>query len=629
MFAAIIVCGGGQAWAGSATDSGYDPAALKELSVEELMNIEITLVSRLPQRLSEAPAAVQVITGDEIRRSGASSLVDALALFPNLGVQQLNSYARLVSARGFTSFFSNKLLVMIDGRSVYTPVYAGVYWDAQNVVLEDIDRIEVISGPGGALWGANAVNGIINIITKDSEASQGVYASATAGSFREKSGVVRFGDNVGEKTSYRIFAQRDKLDNTYVGETENLDAWIVNHGGFRIDHHASPVDEISVHAHAYSGNQYNMANDRSEIDGQSIIGRWEHEFSPSSALQAHVYFDRTWRDDLVSTVRDELHTIDFDAQHSLMLGERHRILWGAGYRFTRDAISDDAVFSFLPSTRDMSLYSFFLQDEIAAISDVFALTLGSKIEHNVYSGFEVQPGIRMALKPGESHFLWGAISRAVRSPSRIDVDYYVPATPPFAIAGGPDFKSEVLNAYEVGYRTNPSTGLSVSVSTFYNTYDDIFSLEPANMEGALPYTFQNGVAGESWGAEVSGMLQLLSWCKIRGGYTYFEKRLWGKPGHNVSQALLDGQGNDPTHQAVLQYISNLPANLQFDLVGRYVDALPSPFVPSYITLDARLGWSYQRFEVAIVGKNLAEERHVEVGSAEIPRSVYVSLAFRE
>jgi iron complex outermembrane receptor protein len=603
---------------------------LKDLTLEELMDIEVTLVSRRPQRLSETASAIQVITGEDIKRSGAMNLADALRLASNLEVQQINSYAWVVSARGFDALFANKLLVMIDGRTVYTPLFAGVFWDAQNVLLEDIDRIEIVSGPGGTLWGANAVNGVINIITKTTRDTQGFYASVAGGSFLQDFGAARYGGRIGTNLTYRIYGQRFDRNSTLLPNgSDGMNAWNMTQGGFRIDYDSSEANALTLQGDSYSGAEYNAPVANSTLDGQYVLGRWTHAFSEASEMRLQLYFDRTWRRDIPSRVSDELHTYDFDFQHRFF-HQRHSIVWGLGYRLLRDEAQTSTPFvGFLPPRRNMQLFSTYVQDEITLVRDRLRFTVGTKLEHNDFSGFELQPSGRLAWTPGRKQTIWGAVSRAVRSPSRIDSDYHIPKTPPFAIAGGPGFDSEKLLAYELGYRVQPRRKLSLSLATFYNRYDELYSVEPARSLTPLPYTIQNGAEGQSSGAELSGTYQLVDGWRLRGGYTYFHKNLRSKPGHNVTDAVLASLGNDPSHQFSLQSIVDLPAKFQFDVTANYVDTLPNPRVPRYLTSDARLAWRFRNLEFSVVGQNLLDKRHSEYSTAqEIPRSIYGRVSWR-
>jgi iron complex outermembrane receptor protein len=370
----------------------------------------------------------------------------------------------------------------------------------------------------------------------------------------------------------------------------------------------------------------------SEIDGQNILGRWTRTYSENSELIIQVYADRTWRKDVPSTISDRLNTFDFDLQHRFAAGKSNSILWGTGYRFMQNEMDHSTPFvGILPDKRDMGLFSWFLQDENVLIRDRLRLTIGTKLQHNAFSGWELQPSARLAWTPDSRNTFWGAVSRAVRAPSRIDVDYYLPTytVPPTSpsVAGGPNFISEKVIAYELGYRLTPKPGFSLSLATFYNYYDDLYSVEA--LPGTLTYQIQNGGRGSSWGAELSGDYRLTDQWKIRGGYTFFSKDLRNKPGHNADYSNL---GIDPKHQFVIQSLLSLPGNLQLDLTGRYVDSLPAtvsaPRTPGYTGIDLRLAWEYKAFEISIVGRNLTKKRHPEITNTQIPRNFYIKATCR-
>ena len=604
---------------------------LKKLSIEELMNVEInvTSVSRRPEKLTEVASAIQVITQEDIRRSAATSLPEALRLSPNLQVAQLSANAWIVSARGFNAPFSNKLLVMIDGRTVYSPLFAGVFWDAQSVLLEDVERIEIISGPGGTLWGANAVNGVINIITKSAADTKGLYVSAAAGTFFKDHEAIRYGGKIGSDFSYRVYGQHTNRGYTYNADgTRNTDNWGLLQGGFRTDWNISKKNTLMVQGNAYGGTEY-TAPTKSTFDGQNVLGKWAHTFSSKSELIVQAYYDRTWRRDIPSTISDQLNTYDIDFQHRFPVGNRHSILWGGGYRLMQDLTLNSTIYAgFLPNKMDMSLFSGFIQDEISIAPDKLKFTIGSKIQHNVFTGFEFQPSGRIAWTPNQQHTIWGAVSRAVRMPSRIDVDYYIPTypLPPTTqhVGGGPDFRSESVIAYELGYRCQPSSKLSLSLATFYNQYYDLYSVEA--LSGTAVYQIQNGTQGYSYGAEFSGTWQVMDKWKLRGGYTFFSKTLSNKPGHTYDFSPL---GYDAQNIVLVQSMINLPWNLQFDITGRYIDRLYGyDVVPDYFSFDTRLAYEFKKVvELSLVGQNLWEKRHIEY-EFQIPRSVYGKVTCR-
>lgn len=611
--------------AGEGTNDLATPAALKRLSLEDLMNQDVTVVARRPEKLSQSPSAVQVITGEDIHRSGATSLPEALRLAPNLEVAQVNSHDWAISARGFNNTLANKLLVMIDGRTVYTPLDAGVFWDVQNVLLDDIDRIEVVSGPGGTLWGANAVNGVINIVTKSAKETQGLLVEGGGGSLLQDFGAIRYGGGNGTNLFYRVYAQRfDRNETVFPNGSDASDSWDMSQGGFRMDWYPSQINTLTFQGDAYSGSE-NIPGGQGFVDGQNMLGRWSLTISDTSDLSVQAYFDRTWRQ-IPNSISDDLKTYDLDLQHRFALGERQSITWGAGYRLMQDHVLNGAALAFFPEDRNMQLFSGFVQDEIALVPERLQLTLGTKLEHNDFSGFEWQPSVRLAWTPNDWETIWGAVSRAVRSPSRVDTDVALPGNPPFQLVGNEDFAAETEIAYELGYRVRPMENLSLSLASFYNDYDHLRSL---NQITSTNFFIGNGFRGQTWGVELSGTYRVSDSWRLRGGYTYLHKDLWPDES-NVTPSVREG--NDPEHQFLVQSILDLPAHFQFDVVGRYVDTLHNPHVPSYYTFDARLAWWCRNdLEISIVGQNLWDNQHPEFGTPgareEIPRSVFGKVAW--
>ncbi len=599
--------------------------SLKELSLDELINLEVTSVSGRAEKLTEVASAIQVVTGNDIRRSSATRLPEALRLASNLQVAQLNSYSWVVGARGFNGDFANKMLVMLDGRSAYTPLFAGVLWDVQNTLLEDVDRIEVVSGPGGSLWGANAVNGVINVITKDARDTQGTYISAAAGSALKEAAAVRYGGAAGRDTYFRVYGQYFDRDSTELASgADAADAWHLAQTGFRVDSHPSDTRTLTVQGDLYHGNEATMPE--SEASGENLLTRFTGDLGNDATLTLQAYYDHTWRRDVPSTITDDLTTFDFQLQHGFRWGHRQRLLWGLDYRSTRDDVATStALVGILPPRRLLELYSGFIQDEIALQADRLKLTIGTKVEHNDFSGWEVQPSVRLAWTPTSQHTVWAAISRAVRTPSRFDTDYHIPKAPPFVINGGPEFESEEAMAYEVGYRVQPKAGVSLSLAGYINEYRNLYNVQTLT----FPYTIENGAEGRSWGVELSGVWQPAERWRLRAGYNHFEKELNSKSGHVAAPNVLLSLGNDPADQVFLQSILELGAGWECDVTARYVGALVQSGVPDYCVADVRLAWSGSRWEIALVGQNLGDRAHVEFGTnQEIPRSGYAKLTWR-
>jgi len=627
-------------------------SSLKTLSVEDLMNVEVTSVTRHPQKLLDSASAIQVITQEDIRRSGATSLPEALRLADNLQVAQKNSHDWAISARGFNTALANKLLVMIDGRTVYTPLYSGVFWDVQDYPLEDIDRIEVISGPGGTLWGANAVNGVINIITKSAADTQGLYAEAGGGTQPQDFAGARYGGSLGDDASFRVYGKYfDRSAEVLADGGSASDAWHQNRTGFRMDSGGASQDKLTFQGDIYDGHEDTSFAREANSSGDNLLGRWTHVFSDVSDLSLQTYFDQTHLEvpegQLVldglpfspaGTLYDDLTTYDVDFQHRFQVGTINRVVWGLGYRFTHDVDINAPAVGFLPAVLDQNLYSGFLQDEVALRSNL-SFTLGSKLEHNDYTGFEVEPNARLSWIFDSNQALWAAVSRAVRTPSRIDTDL-TEGTPPYLVLlkGSPDFTSESVLAYELGYRVQLDSKFTASVSTFYNHYNDVrsTSFTPGTI---LPLYFQNNLEGDTDGLEFSGNYQVSDAWSLHGGYTFLNEHLRVKPGeYDLDDAL--NETADPRHQFSVRSSLNLPMHTEFDAALRWVDTLhtnngPTPgTVPSYFELNSRLAWNPNKhLECSLAGENLLHGRHPEYGfpeptRVEIERSAYAKAAWR-
>jgi iron complex outermembrane recepter protein len=632
---------------------------LKQMSLQDLMNIEVTSVSLRPEKISQSPSAIQVITGDEIQRSGASNLPEALRLADNLEVDQKGSHQWGVSARGFNTDFSNKLLVMIDGRTVYTPLFSGVFWDQQDYLLEDIDRIEVVSGPGGTLWGANAVNGVINIITKSAENTQGLYLEGGGGTQLQDFTGLRYGGTIGSNIFYRAYGKYfSEGDEALTNGNDASDSWKFGQGGFRIDANASPADALTLQGDYYNGSENDPTGNMAGTNGGNILGHFSHTFSEKSDISLQLYYDRThWYDPTparfggannstllapAGVFKDDLDTYDASMHYRLQLGDRNRIVWGLGYRFTRDQNVNSPFVAFEPTPLDQKLYSGFLQDELS-ILDNLILTAGSKLEHNDYTGYEVEPSARLQWNFIPDQMLWAAVSRAVRTPSRVDRDEQIPL-PAFAPLGIPylqvdtsTFVSETVIAYEIGYRAQLNPMVTTSLSTFYNDYNDLRSTSETPLK-VFPFFFQNNLTGQTYGAELTIDLQMLQWWQLHAGYDFLKELIHVKPGQiDLSNAL--NETADPENQASLRSSMNLPQNIEFDLNFRWVDKLPTnnngvvEYVPSYAELDARLGWRpIDKLEISIVGQNLLHDRHLEYfvsppsPTEEIRRSAYAKIS---
>jgi iron complex outermembrane receptor protein len=632
------------------------PATYKKMSLEELMNQDVTSVARQPQPYGQAPAAIDVITGDEIQRSGASSIPEALRLADNLYVAQKNSHDWAISARGFNTDLANKLLVLMDGRTVYTPLFAGVFWDQQDYLLKDIDRIEVISGPGGTLWGANAVNGVINIVSKSAEETQGLYVEGGGGNWLQDFGAVRYGGTLATNIFYRAYLKYFDRGDEFLTNGDNAsDAWRMGQGGFRIDNEAAAENRFTMQGDFYMGDENVPTGGNAHTGGGNVLGRWSHTFSDDSDMSLQTYYDRTHLADPIpanavtlqpaGTLIDDLDTYDIDFQHRFHLGDRNNVVWGLGYRFTHEVDQPAPAVGFVPETLDQNLFSGFAQDEIMLVKNVF-LTAGTKIEHNDYTGFEYEPSGRLQWNATPKQMFWGAISRAVRTPSRVEENERLPFGPPISaifpnlLTGNTDFESEKVIAYELGYRAQLGQKISTSVSGYYNDYQDLRStgINPVTL---FPFTFQNNLEGYTYGAELSLDFQIFDWWRLHGGYDWLKEDIHVKPGQtDINNAL--NETADPENQFQIRSSMNLPKDIQLDTALRWVDAFQynssvagtPASVPSYFEFDARLAWRLNKhWEFSIVGQNLLHDRHLEYVSPspapeeEIGRSVYGKVAF--
>jgi len=607
------------------------PSEYKKLSVEELMDIEVTSVSKRVEKLSEAASAVQVVTQDDIRRSGASSLPEALRLASNLEVARVDSRQWAISARGFNNTTANKMLVLIDGRTVYTPLFSGVFWDVQDTFMEDVDRIEVISGPGATLWGANAVNGVINITTKNAKDTQGLLLLGGGGTELRGFGGVRYGGALASNLHYRVYGKFFDRDGAVLPNGQDAtNDWHMGQGGLRLDWQAHEVNLLTFQGDFYDGRIAQPGANDIAVDGGNLIGRWSHTFHENSDLKLQLYYDYTRRR-IPGSITEDLDTYDVDFQHRFPLGQRQDIVWGLGYRLIEDDVGNPPTLAFLPPRVSRRWYSGFVQDEITVVKDRLHLTLGTKLEHNDYTGFEYQPSGRLAWKITPRQTVWAAISRAVRTPSRIDTEFFAPSSPPFLLSSSRSFESEKLLAYELGYRVQPNKRLSLSLAGFYNDYDDVRSVEQVNPPAPLPIRIANGQKGESYGAELAADYLATDWWRLRAGYT--ELQISIRPRSGSTDATRGGsESHDPNRWFSLRSSLDLPGHLEFDATFRFVTHIANQRVPEYGELDARLAWRpVPKLEISIVGQNLLHEQHAEFGAPttrqEIERGVYGKVAW--
>ncbi len=566
---------------------------LHELTIEQLANLEVTSVSRRPESIWEAPAAIEVITSEDIRRSGAQSLPEVLRLARNLEVARVDSQYYAISARGFNSFqASNKLLVLIDGRSVYHPLYSGVLWDQQQVPLQDIERIEVISGPGGTLWGANAVNGVINIITQSAADTQGFQADIFAGDVDSRADL-RYGGRIGDNGSYRLYASaldRGSLFTTTGAEAN--DDWQLGQVGFRSD-----WGGLS-NSFMLQGAYHDRLDERSDNTGSHLLGRWRRLLEDGSSFELQGFYSHTAA--AAGSVRDELHMWDIELQHTFAVGGAHQIVWGGGYRVSESEFITPGPAALAEPQNTLHTANIFIQDEIA-LRDNLSLTLGLKLEDHTFTDLEYMPSARLAWHPAENSLVWAAVSRAVRTPSRIDYELEIPGV---VVPG--QFQSEYLIAYELGYRRQPNAWSSFSINLYYHDYEGVRTLN-LTPPGVLPACYCNGLNGGIYGAEAWADFAINEDWRISAGATLLESDLKTDP----LAIDFNGSGYDPSYQIFLRSRADLSSDFTLDLDLRAIDS-PAPQIPAYVELGARLGWRVnENVEIALAGHNLLDESHPE------------------
>ncbi|WP_028585989.1 TonB-dependent receptor plug domain-containing protein [Desulfogranum mediterraneum] len=646
------------------TAQGSSAEDVLDLDLESLMQIQITSAGRKVQNLNEVPAAAYVIDQEAIRNSGATSIPEALRLVPGIQVARISSSKWAISSRGFNSTFANKLLVQIDGRSVYTPSFSGVYWDMQTVVLEDVERIEVIRGPGATLWGANAVNGIINIITKQASDTQGVLLSGAAGSHDRFMGTARYGNQLNEDTYGRFYLHRHDQASYQFGadQTDAEDNWHTASGGFRLDGDLGLDDSWTLQGDliANENNQLvspyttpyppyqSVVHDQFSSSGHNLLGRWQHHFSENNKLTTQLYYDYTNRDEIYM---EQTHqTLDFDLSHHLQVGERHDLIWGLGYRNIQDEFDNTFQVSLTPDSRTIQLFSGFLQDEIELVRETFWLTIGSKLEHNDYTGFEVQPNIRALWKADQSQTFWASVARAVRTPSRVEeggriVTQVIPPAPPtipfpvpVAIVGNPEFTSEELIAYELGYRYCAAKEFSLDLALFYNDYDHLQSYGSSR---TMDLQFSNAIEGDAYGLELTAKWIPSLWLETELGYSFIQLAMTDEQNYQFAPDEVY-EDSSPRHQVSARTHFIIGERLHLNLWLRYVDELKEASlsfnnekeVDAYLNLDANIRWIVREgLELTLVGQNLIGGRRVEFVSEsftapiEIGPSVYAKITW--
>jgi iron complex outermembrane recepter protein len=639
---------------------------LSALSLEDLMTLDVSVVSKQKQKVGQAAAAVSVITGEDIRRSGMTSIPDLLRLSPGLDVARVDASRWAISSRGFNDVFANKLLVLMDGRTLYTPAFSGVYWDTVDYVLPDLQQIEVVRGPGATLWGANAVNGVINILTKSARDTQGLLVLGYGGS-EEQVGSVRYGGKIDDQTYYRVYGKWHNVDDAVFADGDRAhDGWEALRTGFRIDRYATDKDTLTLQGDLY-GERMGQTTTFStftpptftrrsdEVDNQSggnVLARWTHVVSPTSDFALQVYYDAIRRQDPFGSY--SLDTFDADFHHHFELTRGHDLIWGVGARFQNDQFSTRNGLDFTPNSRDAYLVNAFVQDDVTIVPDHVHLILGSKFEQNSYSGFELQPSARLLWTPNDRNTFWGAVSRAVHTPSRADEDSRIalfrtidPGSGlpvQFDVVGNNQVDSEELTAYELGYRAHVNKSLSVDAAAFYNRYNNLHSLRPLAptfVTSPLPphllinAPWANTRRADTYGLELAANWNVAPNWRLAASYTWLTLLVHSSSSDRSPQPESGVEDNVPRNQAQIRSYYDITKDLEFNAAAYYVESLSAVGVPGYVRVDLGLTWRPRPdVELSVGVQNLLDDRHPEFGgqfateSTEMQRMIYGQFTVR-
>jgi iron complex outermembrane recepter protein len=616
----------------AAAEPQPDLQDLKQLSIEELMQIDVTIATRQAEPLGTTAAAVSIITGEDIRRAGVTTIGDALLMADGVQVARFNNGTWAVSARGFNATAANKLLVMIDGRTVYSPLFTGVFWNTIDYVLEDIERIEIVRGPGATLWGANAVNGVINIITRRAQDTQGALVTVASGNEDPLLVEARYGRRAGTR-AWRLYAKIADRDAQRLSSGASAgDARRRGQAGFRIDGGSDAARNWLIKGDAFHSRDDLLDRPRGEFTDLNVQARWSTPAWSGSRLSVQSYYRREYRR-VPRQLTHHIDVLDLDAQHSGTFARRHNIVWGGGARINSDDTFSSATLSFDPPSRTYRVSSIFGQDEIVLIPNRLSTTLGAKWEHNAFSGGEFQPNARGRLLLPRNQVLWGAVSRAVRRPTRFEEDIAVQTpTGLTLIRGDGGFVGETLIATEIGYRVQPARTVSVDATLFDHEYNDLRS-QDVPPSGGLPLVVGNSLQGQSRGLELAINVQPISAWRTHVSYTWLDVVIERAPG---SRDVGGGatEANDPPHAFFARTSIDLPRRVQVDALFRSVAELPGPVVPGYSELNLRLGWTATRHvDVFFTAQDLLHDRHAEFGTPgagleEFERSARVGATFR-
>lgn len=640
-----------------------DPEGILDLDIDQLaktdvvvpsMDVEVTSVTRTEGTVGQSPAAIFVITAEMIRRSGATCVPEVLRMVPGLQVARINSDVWAISSRGLNDRFANKLLVQIDGRSIYTPIFSGVFWEANHVMLEDVERIEVIRGPGATVWGANAVNGVINIVTKSAKDTRGLLVSGIAGTEEREQTNFRYGGTSRCGVNWRVYGMQFDRDRGTLPGQRAFDDWRAKQAGLRMDWQPTQCDSVAVQGDLFETDAGYSAQwqfttepytrrivEDASFRGGNLLARWARDLGEDRGWTAQLYYDRF--EHRFFPLSESTDTIDVDLQYEFPLGPRHKFVTGCEYRYRRIRTEGSFSNSLDPPNRDLDLFSYFVQDQITLSPDHLFLTVGSKFEHNEYTGFEFQPTCRLLWAPDERRAVWAAVSRAVRTPALRDDSLVFPfanilfGPPPpvyLRFVGNPALQAEEMMAYEMGYRAQPTDRFFWDLSVFFNKYENLQLWVPTSPFPVPPYwdfMAQNAMDGETYGFELSATREITPCWRVTANYSFLRMHL-----HTDSDGVGLAEGTSPHNQAYLRSSWDLPRHLEFDMTLRYVDGLYSEFgiVPSYIAMDLRLGWRPSEcFEAAVVGQNLLDSHHFEFFGADTPatevdRGVYATVTWR-
>jgi iron complex outermembrane receptor protein len=637
-------------------------------SLEDLMNVQVTSVSQKEQKLSRTASAIFVISQEDIRRSGATNVPDLLRMVPGLDVAQINASTWAISARGLNDEFANELLVLVDGRNVYTPTFGGVFWDLLDLPLEDIARIEVIRGPGGTVWGVNAVNGVINIITKKASETKGAMLVAGGGNVNEEFGTAQYGGELHKGTDYRVYTKySNENDLPQLSGQEGKDAWYLLQGGFRVDSQLSSKDTLTLQGNLFKERAGDFIQYLPSVTSANLVdatttanhssgylqGAWSHSYSSRSETTLDVSLEHYSIEDVFNTLNDNRWTLAVDFRHHFAWGERQDIVWGLGYLYTQDHSPGDSTTSLDPASLGTQQFSSFVQDEITVVPERTYLTVGSKLVHDYYTGFVLLPSARVAYLLNDRNTLWAAVSKAARTPDRLDTALRIntgnaaaPGSTPIltSLFGNPNYQNENLLAYEAGYRTGLSNHLSFDASAYYNDYSNqqttepsalFFETSPAPAHFVMPSIYKNRGYGETHGLEVSLNCKPIERWTMGAAYDFERMHFHDGAGSLDTQSGLETEGSDPHVHAKLRSHLDLSKALSWDLSAYFTDRLVYQGVPSYTRLDSGVSWSLGKgLSFSLVGQNLLRDHHVEflesgqgLDVTQVKRSGYAKLTW--